>query len=608
MANLGDAFIDLREDTRLGTSLPTLWRARIERALMLLAPFGGLGVLWFPPGEYRVETGWTIPATATLAFAPGAVIVPMAESANEVLGIAADIDAELFQIFATAATHTTESVRLGRVALVGDGNQRVYPEWWGASRGGVGAEPEVDTQAIEAALRAAVIDREALGAGTLRGPVVVYLGGSYVLTREIVVQRDGGAAPVRAVSIEGPMATMPVHPFGETHDPPASVLGPEPLSAGLRATLAFERLAAPIARSEHFSLLRFERVLRLDLQGVSFDASGRSSACVVWQSALSRDPAVHEVVIDRCAFMNATVTHLIVRDDAAQVASTGSIAVAIRRSQFLRREERLLPARTALTRTVLTALVVDASQRATLDLSSSLFQGWGSAAVVARCAAVGIVGCRFATVDVPEAGLAHAVDVVVLPALGTSGAGDQSFEAMGCVSTSPSFLAVRPPLFEGGDATGDNALAAVLTGVTHLGSRADGYSPPSVVWQSPLDSNARTDLKRARLWLMGCTFGHALERSTSPPAPQPIPFMIPRVFVNAGLDLVFNVGTFRREDGAHAFGKLGDTGSALDASLIRSLRTDARDQATLPPLAPLALDAWLAGDRRRLLAWAWWRA
>lgn len=604
MANLGDAFIDLRTDPRLATDLPTLWRARIEQALMLLAPFGSVGVLWFPPGEYRVETGWTIPSTVTLAFAPGGVLVPIVQGTNEVLEIVASVDAELFQIVATAATHAAKGARLGRVALLGDGNQRVHPEWWGASRRGIGAEPEVDTQALEAALRAAVIDREALSTGTIRAPLVIYLAGSYVLTREIVVRRDSGATPVRAVSLEGPMATMPVHPFGEVHTPPAEVLGPEPLAAGPRATLAFERLPAPVDRFEFFSLLRFERTQRLDLKGLSFDASGRASTCVAFEVSLADDPVTHEVVVDRCAFMNTKVTLFLVRDRFPPTATQGSVNVVVRSSNFLRRDERMLPTRTGYTRTILTALVVDASSRGTLDLSASLFQGWGSAAVSVRCAGVTILGCRFAIVDVPEAGSPKAPDIAAGSALGTGAAYDQSFEAMGCVSTSPTFLSVRPPLLVEGQADSGNGMAFVLTGVTHLGARADGFSPPSVVWQGPFAPDLRIDRKRARLWLMGCALGYALERSTTPSGAMTGPFMIPRVFVNAGLGRVFNAGTFLPADNAHAFGKLEDTTNTLDASLIRSLRGDSRESAML---VPLGLDTWLASERRRLLAWAWWR-
>ena len=90
------------------------------------------GVMYFPPGPYKIASDMTFPRHVTLRFATGAkLLLPDAVTVT-ILG---GIDGELTQIFAL----TDEQTGTGRVRFSVPGSYgvsplvtEVYPQWWGA--------------------------------------------------------------------------------------------------------------------------------------------------------------------------------------------------------------------------------------------------------------------------------------------------------------------------------------------------------------------------------------------------------------------------------------------------------------------------------------------
>lgn len=186
---------------------------RLQNAVNMIFAEGG-GYVYLPQGRYFIgrsevvrplsnmpreeNADIVVPHNVTLWFAPGAILVPMSfpDQRRMVSGIApseqlkvrieihGDIIADLRQIFdaqidvRNAEARITISRDAGRILLVGNRIREVYPEWWGAQSGAIGAS-DVDpggqdrahdrtTRAIQAAIDAAyrfrsTPDRDASG-------------------------------------------------------------------------------------------------------------------------------------------------------------------------------------------------------------------------------------------------------------------------------------------------------------------------------------------------------------------------------------------------------------------------------------------------------------
>lgn len=101
------------------------------------------GILYFPPGTYRISSAITFPANVILSFCPGAML---SMDSGVIVTIWGQIQAGLCQIFSGVGTIAFGSAydTKGRQA---DG---IIPQWWGA----LGNTAHDDTAAIQAALDA----------------------------------------------------------------------------------------------------------------------------------------------------------------------------------------------------------------------------------------------------------------------------------------------------------------------------------------------------------------------------------------------------------------------------------------------------------------------
>ncbi len=265
--------------------------SNLRRACEELAPRGGVIVL--TPGLHRAETGWAVAASITLSFAPGAslsLVAPASQTAHsDVLRIDGDLDAPPRRI-------VSDPLGAARIAFTGGLVSKVFPEWWGAGEG----DPQGDTDAIEAALRAAVTDRAALSS-TPAAAIPVHFGGTYLVAREITVDARS------EVRLEG-----------------TSSHGDPPTFRAWRASSDAPHMA---------SMLRFVRTAGASLRGVSFDAAGNALTCVRLDLSLSRDPVEHRVECDRCAWANALDAQFIARDDST-ASPVGRLRLSVRSCRF----------------------------------------------------------------------------------------------------------------------------------------------------------------------------------------------------------------------------------------------------------------------------------
>lgn len=124
------------------------------------------GVLFFPPGNYKIASSVATSANVTLRFAPGAKISGITSSVQ--LTIAGAVEAGPYQIFDATYSETTEQV------ILSSRTREVCPEWWGA----VGDGATDDTTALRQAFQVAAI-------ANVDSPTVVVLRSKYEITKPL---------------------------------------------------------------------------------------------------------------------------------------------------------------------------------------------------------------------------------------------------------------------------------------------------------------------------------------------------------------------------------------------------------------------------------------
>ncbi len=548
MSTFAQAFINIMTEAMLprptstnpalpeGDFKPTL-QAAIDRALSRSDGRGG--VLWFPPGLYRVSTGWIVPETMTLSFAPGAQLILVAASpsaADVLLEVRGLVDAEPRQIFSTPANLPAgipSGVATGRVVFTGISSMRILPEWWGAARGST-AEPEVDTAALQAAIRAAILDRETLTSAT---SLPVFLGGRYRINQTILVAPTPGAGVVRDAILEG-LAT----PGG------ASTIGysPTPDSQGLS-----------------LAMFTFIRVQNLSLTNLAFDAAGAPLCVWVIASLDPTDTLGSKIQMRQCSWINGLAGQVAVQGPTSTASRRASVSASFFNCLFGGAEAASTPTGGSGHVALSFATAIDGH----LLIAGCVFNGISARAIrMAGGGTLESMGCRFEIIEsessielefktttdieltqLTDTGASSALQMPLLSA-GSQVAEPElqfpSFAAWGCVSGSPSFLRAirRDPGTAPRNESAHVAARVTLSGVVHRrGTRGasivhDQYDPPAVIWEE--GGLARTTLlARTFLTMTACSF------DDDPSSARNV--RTPRVFASADLRFAYNVGTFR---------------------------------------------------------------
>lgn len=211
--------------------------------------FGGRGViLFFPPGRYavpfvpgRIDQKYVFPPNLELFFSPGALLRP--ELFVELI-IGGTIRAGKHQIFGysryvNSGHPDVITTPQGRVILTSLLIPEVYPEWWGAFMPeGVVSNPlnragQDSSDAIQAAIDAACVNRDYPDGRVRRPSIPVILGAQYQCNRTLEVQLpsfasnlhfilrgSGGLAPI----VGGLRSIIRVHEAGSAQDPSDCVL------------------------------------------------------------------------------------------------------------------------------------------------------------------------------------------------------------------------------------------------------------------------------------------------------------------------------------------------------------------------------------------------
>lgn len=475
--------------------------SRLRRACDELAQSGG--VVTLTPGLHRVETGWTVAASITLSFSPGATLaltVPASQTHDsDVLRVDGAIDAPPRRI-------VSSPLGGARLAFTGALVSKVFPEWWGAT----GSDPRADTDAIEAALRAAVIDRTALSAATVT-PIPVCFGGTYLIAREIALD-----APASEVRFEGT----------SSHGDPATL-------RAWRASPDAPRMA---------SMFRFVRAAGVSLRGVSFEAAGNALSCVRFDLSLSRDAVGHRIELERCAWSNALDAQLIALDDSTSTPA-GRLRLSIRSCRFGGVSGSLLPDGDARTSHV--ALSVECPFGAEVSVERSDFSGFALRAIRVTGGSLDVSACRFETDESPRVARKLAADLEV-----RVGSSRTTLRATGCVSRSPTFVRVIPRR----DAPSEALVT--LCAVTHSWARAfsPNLAPPAVIWE---EAPHRASPPRGRITTLGCGLSLADLAGASPTVIRDgdgaVIDVTPRVYFSADVAAVVDAGSFRERDGAYAY-------------------------------------------------------
>lgn len=473
-----------------GTALDS-HTARLRAAIAMIErtePVSRRGVVWFPPGEYQIETGLVIGENITLAFAPGAVLVPIAPPseigppipASVVIQIRGPIDAERRRIFATAPTWTTPgfgpgvaSPTLGRVALTGTQLTQVFPEWWGAEGDWRTADPVVDCVAIEAAFRAAIADREAFTRDAPVPPVSIYFAGTYAIDREIVLP-DG----LRDVVLEGASTSL--------ESPTIRCVS--------SSTTAVRRF-----------VFLFRRATSVVIRGLSFDAAGFAWLCLRFDVSLVRDQQEHRILVERCSWANGARGQVAIYDDSDAARSGASLVARFRRCLFAGVSDAMVP---ALGSTGHVALSSSTPFAATLVVDGCSFTRFALRAIRTAGGRLDVMACHFDLDESPSVFLKLATDIELQPPT-VRDAPYGSLNASFCDSVSPTFLRVVPRVDFSLGVT-DQA-SVLLSGVKHRWALAFSYvqTAPAVIWEEPPLGTVVFPPTRdfgGRLNTVGCSF------------------------------------------------------------------------------------------------------
>lgn len=561
----------------------TRLRAAID-ALMGSAARGG--VIWLPPGDYRINVPFEIPPGITLSFAPGARIVPIAEDRDRLpvsratFQILGEIDADLREIFATDATapaglppYESSALRVGRVVFLSERNPRVHPEWWGAARDPSAPSSRVDHAAIVAAFGAAVIDRAAFTTMTPRPPLVVALTGSYRLDRPIALGGDEPQELVSAIVMEG--------------------------AQGGHSTATLTLDDRPEGLPLHDALLTFTGVRRVTLQGISLNARGQASRCLRFNAPLSRDGATFSLDVRGCSFEAGRKQQIVVEDTSAS-STPGSLRANIRECTF--RQDDGGAAVLAPTEPGEGAAVsVLAGSRSAVVVDACVFDGYFLRSIYSSAARANFSACHFAGRNPAGQFPADAAAITVGPGR-LSGAVPPEINVVACVSRSLSLLHIHASAEAApSPATATPSIVVVLTACvqrTDPELQLGPYWPPAVLWRGVA---ADRTPEAARLTALGCLFELPTTTVGIPPLLTgfAVPH-VPRVFLTAPLSRVNNVATIP-ENLAAIIGSF----SSISLGTVRSLGADASVDGPLVISFPTLRDLVRANPvASRVLAWA----
>lgn len=605
MPAFGEGFINVATEGGFEASMGLDFTARLRRMVNDINAVAPLPerTLWLPPGEYRVSAPFTFPPTVTLSFAPGAILVPIrgVSPAGDTVEIAGVVDAPLVEIFAANAS--------GRIVFVGVGTPRVYPEWWGAAKNPRTPDARADTVALQAAFRAAVIDREASSTAS-RAPITVCLFNDYQVDEPVVVNPTG-ARPLRAVSILGALGRR--------------LSGPPP------------------SRRRPAALLEIHRVLQVSIRDLSLAANGFSQTCLSVSCDVARDGLPHQITLVDCSFEGARFAQVLLADLAATLPQDGELKAFVRGCRFAVEDSRHtdpeqppldLDARAEGADPIIgqmfsraAGLAVQASFGAELAVEGGEFRGFLRRGIhVTGGVRSEVLACSFRFREWPG-NLFPNGTAIALDRAGVRGAFLPSLQATSCVATTPSFLWVDAPSagdWEKSPETVKRGITVVLTAVSHrvdpdVSAVLGLYWPPSVVWRGERPMSLANVPGNSTLTLVGCEF--EVPRASLPPTPERLRQKaqgsddrwlarfnvlprIPRVFVNSDLRWVYNLGTFSN------YGPMPEIG-AFDEGIrttTRSLGVGPPQVGATPGPTIFLLLGWVRRSywMRLLFAWADW--
>jgi hypothetical protein len=266
------------------------------------------------------------------------------------------LDAPIGQVFATDAWFARNggaeaSLRAGTIRFTSRRMERVHPEWWGAE----GGSRFGDNDALDAALRAALVDRGA-SVGAL-APLDIELRATYQLTRPWALS---GAASTPALTLRGAPGT---------EDVPTFVSAPSFSGAALVTVNNLESVV---------------------FEDVRFDGAGRVASCLALTTT-RQNVMERPHLLRRCGFAGATEALV-----AARATASGDIApmaddVGGARTLDLRVEGcRFQPDSMRQT-----ALQVSTSPNLGVELEGCAFEGAAATMVHARGAGLSVVSCHF---------------------------------------------------------------------------------------------------------------------------------------------------------------------------------------------------------------------
>lgn len=550
--------------------------------------------LWFPPGEYAIAAPFSFPDAVTLSFAPGARLVPVrsllpGDVVADVIEIAGKVDAPLSQIFAVDVV----TVTYARVAFVGSGTPRVHPEWWGAARDSTATDPRLDSAALRAAIRAAVIDREALSGGASRPPLPIAFSNVYYLDGSIRVEPATPSGLLGAIIFEGLRDRE---------------------SSGVE-------MGAP-----EETVFDFRWIQQVTLRNLAIRIFGNTRTAVSVLVSRAQHPVDHSVVFERCSVDGAFEQQLHIQDNSTVPHAAGAFSIALRECTFALSEEARVRSDHE-GRSTTAGIRVDAAFGADLSVDASRFGGYLSRGLHTTGGVRSkVTACAFsfrspAAEYLPNGAAIHLARTAI------PRASPPRLDAFACVAATPSFLWVdspRPAEAQKSPEAFAIGINVILTGITHLVDRNRGlglYWPPAVVWRGgpSLAGDVDDPLGDSRLTLVGCNF------EVPPALPTAVPVgatgqaaftedqrvfqrfgvlpRVPRVFTNANLRQLLNVGTFREDFPPPALGAFRRIGSPY--TITSSLGPGAAMSG--PLVARLPFDFIAPGNPYNLLfAWAIW--
>lgn len=515
-------------------------------------PFGKT-VLYFPPGDWFVVTAagspLVLPPEVEVRVAPGGRVVVLGGGYLEIQG---RLKAPIGPIFATFSTRPPGTTIVGKVRLTGESLDRVYPEWWGAgvrksgifrdedavtpeARGALLRDDEIDTEALEEALRAAV-DRTPTG-GVARNPLIVELPGRYRIRRPLTLG-------VVEVFMPPPPSSTPT---GDTWNWRVIDHGTREISLDSPAELEIRgRLGPPeeatLTCSGTFpsSLLSPTPMLHLGaavssarLHAVSFDARGRGSHCVHIDLPGPREATQVPFELHMCRFKGARQSLLSMdwtswRTLRASTGMQASSPAILRAAVPTLQAEGCVFTPQRFPDAIPLAVRLVGPAGSSSEFRACTFAGDALAMIHASSVTLVVSGCRFENTMIPERlrssnardAWAHAngpeggVDVYLDEAAGfvtprpnapgvtpTSERFEMgSISAQDCRSTSPQFLVTTVP--QGASSARDGTVIGLHHDFKHAGIVPSRSKPPAIFWRV----SATALGAGATLILTGCRF------------------------------------------------------------------------------------------------------